>query len=162
MKTTLIFLAAGFLLASCAEEKKPQKASTELVNITATADSSNMQDTSSQKKAIITFEKNIHNFGTITQGEVLEYAFIFKNTGNQDLIIADATASCGCTVPEYPKEPIGPGGEGRIKVKFNSEKRIDHFQKEIYVSANTNPVQSILVITGNVNKQQSKTKLPSH
>jgi hypothetical protein len=165
---TLIFFAATIFMISCGEQKAPsqsqsstpvesqtppEKASTDLVNIPATADSANAPDNASIKKAVITFEKNVHDFGTITQGEAVEYEFIFKNTGNQDLLVANAQASCGCTIPEFSKAPIRPGGEGRIKVKFNSDHRIDRFQKEVYVTANTEPVQTMLVITGLVIKK---------
>lgn len=61
-----------------------------------------------------------HNFGTIKQGESVTYEFKFKNSGKEPLIINTAVGSCGCTVPEYPKEPIKPNGSGVIKVTFNS------------------------------------------
>ena len=69
---------------------------------------------------VLTLDKNSHEFGTITQGDVVEKIFTFTNTGNQPLIITNITTSCGCTTPEWPRNPIMPGGKGEIKVGFNS------------------------------------------
>src|SRR5436190_23033204 len=71
--------------------------------------------------AEIKFEEEAYDFGTIKEGEKISHEFKFKNTGKSDLLITSATASCGCTVPEWPKDPIPPGGNGVIKVSFNSE-----------------------------------------
>lgn len=88
----------------------------------------------------ITFEKELHDFGNVTEGEVVEYSFKFTNTGEKDLLIKSAEASCGCTVPEWPKEPIKPGESGYMKVKFDSKGRPEgHTEKELYIQANTNP-----------------------
>jgi hypothetical protein len=150
--TLLFFLSCG--------ERKTHQASTDLVNIAATADSS--AATKNAKAAGITFEKTTHDFGNITQGEVVEYEFIFTNTGENDLLISNATASCGCTVPDYPKEPIAPGKQGKIKATFNSELRIDRFQKEIYITANTEPMTTTLTITGLIKAKPADAKLPSN
>jgi len=154
-----IFLAFSVLLFSCGE-KKTNKASTNLVKIDATADSSSSNKKSGEAK--IQFEKLLHDFGYITQGEVVEYEFIFTNTGDADLLVASATASCGCTIPDYPKEPIAPGKQGKIKVKFNSELRMDKFLKEIYVTANTEPLVTTLSITGVIKAKPQITLPNSH
>jgi hypothetical protein len=92
------------------------------------------------KVAVMTFEKEVHNFGNVSQGEVVEYSFKFTNTGNKDLLIQKAEASCGCTVPEWPKEPVKPGESGYMKVKFDSHGRPEGFtEKELFIQANTNP-----------------------
>ncbi|SIN98866.1 DUF1573 domain-containing protein [Chitinophaga niabensis] len=89
---------------------------------------------------VMTFEKQLHDFGNVTEGEVVEYSFKFTNTGEKDLLINNAEASCGCTVPEWPKEPIKPGESGYMKVKFDSKGRPEgHTEKELYIQANTNP-----------------------
>jgi len=152
-----ILLFTSIFLFSCGE-KKTTKASTDLVNIEATADSSNNHKKNGEPK--IQFEKIFHDFGYITQGEIVEYEFIFTNNGDADLLIANASASCGCTIPEYPKEPITPGKQGRIKVKFNSELRMDKFLKEIYVTANTEPLVTTLSITGII-KAKPQINLPN-
>src|SRR5882672_4766368 len=65
---------------------------------------------------VLTLEANTHDFGTITQGDVVEKIFKFKNTGNQPLIITNIQTSCGCTTPTWPRDPIPPGASGEIKV----------------------------------------------
>lgn len=102
------------------------------------ASSTNAADTG--KVAVMTFEKQVHDFGNVTQGEVVEYSFKFTNTGNKDLLIQKAEASCGCTVPEWPKEPIKPGESSYMKVKFDSNGRPEGYtEKELFIQANTNP-----------------------
>ncbi|MBS1783573.1 MAG: DUF1573 domain-containing protein [Bacteroidetes bacterium] len=77
-----------------------------------------------------------HSFGTISEGEKVRFAYKFKNTGSNPLVISNAVASCGCTVPSYPKEPIAPGNEGEILVEFNSQGRVGHQQKSVLVYSN--------------------------
>jgi hypothetical protein len=88
-------------------------------------------DESTNKEPVISFDKKIWDFGTITDGEVVEHTFRFTNTGTNDLIISNASASCGCTIPEWPKEPIAPGEKGEIKVEFNSNGK-RHGNKRYY------------------------------
>ena len=99
----------------------------------------------------ITFEKDLHDFGEIIQGEKVNTEFKFTNTGKNDLLISDAYGSCGCTVPEWPKEPIAPGQSGVIKVQFNSANRSGLFNKTVTVVANTQPnSNSKLIIKGTI------------
>lgn len=154
MKRTLYTLAMASMVFACNNEPTP-KASTDLVTNPATADAPKA-DTSkatiaSSDGATIEFEKTDHDFGNITQGEQAEYNFKFRNAGSEDLIISAANASCGCTVPEYSKEPIKPGGQGSIKVKFNSDYRLDAFEKAVVVTANTAPMETVLKIRGFIN-----------
>lgn len=87
---------------------------------------------------VMTFNKTIHDFGTIQEGERVETLFTFTNTGKSDLVIVDARGSCGCTVPEYPKNtPIAPGATGQIRVSFDSSNKPDLQQKTVTISANT-------------------------
>jgi hypothetical protein len=95
-------------------------------------------DTTKGTWPVMTFEKESHNFGNVTEGEVVEYSFKFTNTGNRDLLISKAEASCGCTVPEWPKEPVKPGESAYMKVKFDSKGRPEGYtEKELYIQANT-------------------------
>lgn len=87
-----------------------------------------------------------HDFGTITEGEKVEHTFKFTNSGDADLVISSATASCGCTIPNWPKEPIAPGEDGEIRVEFNSAGKSAMQTKDITILANTNPVKTILQI----------------
>tara|TARA_B100001245_G_scaffold217558_1_gene186125 strand:- start:477 stop:1001 length:525 start_codon:yes stop_codon:yes gene_type:complete len=93
-----------------------------------------------------------HDFGSIKEGDVVEHTFKFKNTGDAPLIISSATASCGCTVPDWPKEPIPVGEEGEIQVRFNSAKKPGVQNKTITITANTYPKINRLRIKANVAK----------
>jgi hypothetical protein len=85
----------------------------------------------------MSFDKSEHDFGIINQGSVVYYIFNFKNTGATNLIISNAIGSCGCTIPEYPKEPIAPGQSGKMKVSFNSTGKYGHQEKTVTITANT-------------------------
>lgn len=104
------------------------------------------------------FEKDTMNFGTIKQGEVVNYEFKFTNTGKEPLIITEAHGSCGCTVPEYPKEPIKPGGKGVIKVTFNSAGKSSMQIKTVTLSSNAKGGPKVLYVKGNV---EVKTETPA-
>ena len=82
------------------------------------------------KLPIIELDKEIHDFGTITEGDVVETEFTVKNVGDSDLIISDAKGSCGCTVPEPPKDPIKPGDSAPIKVSFDSKINQENKKKQ--------------------------------
>lgn len=90
------------------------------------------------------FETIDHDFGTIKEGDVVEYIYKFKNTGEAPLVIQGAQGSCGCTVPEWPKEPIPVGGTGIIKAKFDSNGKPNTQNKTVTVTANTWPKQTVL------------------
>jgi hypothetical protein len=77
-----------------------------------------------------------HDFGNLTDAKNGEYTFAFKNTGKTPLIITSASASCGCTVPEFPKEPIMPGKKGEIKVTYNTQGKSGPFDKTVYIQSN--------------------------
>jgi hypothetical protein len=100
--------------------------------------------------AEITFDKDVHDYGTIKQGANGVYEFKFKNTGKEPLIISNAQGSCGCTVPDWPKQPIRPGETSAIKVSYDT-KRIGAINKTvtIYSNARTNS-EKVIRITGNV------------
>jgi hypothetical protein len=93
---------------------------------------------------------SVFNFGVINEGEKVSYNFRFKNVGNKSLIIINASASCGCTIPEKPENPIPPGDTGIIKVSFNSAGKKGFNSKFISVEANTDPAFPILMLAGEV------------
>jgi hypothetical protein len=97
---------------------------------------------SSQFTKITWLDSTIRDFGSIPEGQKLEVAYRFLNSGTKPLIIARVQPSCGCTVAEQPNQPIMPGKEGVIKASFNSEGRIGINHKKIYVIANTRGSQS--------------------
>lgn len=93
---------------------------------------------------------SLYDFGKVTDGEKVEFSFRFKNTGKNPLIVSNATASCGCTVPEKPEQPIKPGEMGFIKVAFDSKGRPGAAHKEVFVTSNAYPVFPTLAIKGEV------------
>ncbi|HBI00136.1 MAG TPA: hypothetical protein DDY18_00765 [Flavobacterium sp.] len=98
----------------------------------------------------MTFNKKEHDFGVISEGAKVETTFTFTNTGEADLIIANASGSCGCTVPEFPKEPIKPGKTGKMKVSFDSNGKPGMQQKSVNITANTASGKDVLTIKANV------------
>jgi hypothetical protein len=97
----------------------------------------------------ITFDKEVHDFGVIPQGTPASYIFYLKNTGKEPLIIASASASCGCTTPEWTKEPIKPGGKGFVKATYNAANN-GPFTKTVTVVSNAKRATVILTIKGEV------------
>lgn len=91
--------------------------------------------------------------GTITEGEKIEVAYRFKNSGNKPLVIKEVRPSCGCTVAEKPEKPIAPGDEGVIKGVFNSANKLGPNHKTMHVIANTEPNDYTLTFTVVVNKK---------
>ncbi len=102
------------------------------------------------------FREELYDFGEVKEGDVVEHVFSFVNEGEAPLIISDAKASCGCTVPEWPKEPIPVGESGEIKVRFNSKNRTGIQNKPVTITANTWPVTTRVTIKGNVIKEEEK------
>ena len=102
---------------------------------------------------VIKFEKSVHDFGTVTDGDTVKHSFKFTNIGKKDLLIANAAASCGCTVPSFPKEAIKPGESGEINVVFNSTNRAGAVDKVVTITANTEPQQTQVKIVGKVEKK---------
>jgi len=103
-----------------------------------------------EKQAQIKFEKVTHNFGEFSEASpVQECTFTFTNQGEAPLVINQAVASCGCTVPAYTKEPIMPGKSGQIKVTYNGKGKFPgHFKKSITVRTNGKPEMTRLYIEG--------------
>ena len=93
---------------------------------------------------------SVYDFGSTNEGEVVQYSYRFKNTGNKPLVVNNVSASCGCTVPEKPEKPIMPGEVGFILVKFNSDKRPGEANKTISVNSNANPPFPELILKGTV------------
>lgn len=146
MKKVLLTLSAVVVLAfvSCKE-----KASSKIdsANVAVAAE----RDEAAKQIPVMSFEKSEHDFGTIEQGTPQETVFKFTNTGDGPLIITDATSSCGCTVPTYPKNtPVAPGETGEMVVKFNGSGQ-NQVTKTITVKANTAKGSEILRIKAFVN-----------
>lgn len=114
-------------------------------------------DDSAAKKALalkdstsVEIIDSAYNFGKVVDGAKVEYSFRFKNTGSKPLVIVEASASCGCTVPQKPEKPVLPGETGFIKVVFDSKGRAGNTYKNITVVSNAKPEFPPLILTGDV------------
>ncbi len=116
---------------------------------TGTADSAAAPQ-SKENMPVISFEEDTHDFGKLTAGEKVTYAFKFKNTGKSVLIISNVSTSCGCTVSSYPKKPIQPGETATVDVSFDSEGKQGFQSKSITVNTNADPATAYLHIKAQV------------
>ena len=96
------------------------------------------------------FQEEEHNFGDIRDGDIVSHVFRFTNTGDAPLIISKATAACGCTVPQWPRQPIPVGGSGEIKVQFDSSNKPGMQNKVVTITANTESKVKKLLIRAQV------------
>ena len=97
-----------------------------------------------------TYLESEFDFGEIKQGDKVSHNYKIKNIGNADLLISSAKGSCGCTVPEWPQDPIGPGEQANIKVTFDSKGKIGKQAKRVTLMTNAIPNVKILTIKGNI------------
>ena len=143
----VVTICISFLMfTSCSDDGNDNQLSPGLVQNPATA-SSNAEKTDLAEMA---FEVTEQDFGLIVQGESVKKIFKFTNTSKVDLIISSANGSCGCTIPKWPKRPISPGQSGEIEVIFNSQGKKGKQIKKVYVTANTSPVNNVIVLKGEV------------
>lgn len=155
MKTKFITLSVLMVLASCKQsEPKMRTPSQMFQEMEAKRDQrKNIKDVELKNNGIfpiVTFEENEFDFGTIKEGEKVVHIFKFKNTGKADLLIAKGIGSCGCTVPEFPKEPVKVGESGEIKVSFNSDGKQGIQEKSVTIYSNTETGMDNLKIKANV------------
>jgi hypothetical protein len=159
MKYQSFILAGILLLSACNQSAKTEENNTtqkeeqaaDQVATNNTRPVSNTANNANRETAAIKFEELEYDFGTIKEGVKAKHTFKFKNTGTVPLIIQNASASCGCTVPDWPKQPIPVGETGEIKVEFDSSGKSGTIAKTVTIVANTEPAQSELKITGVVN-----------
>lgn len=109
----------------------------------------------------IAFENMEHDFGTIEQNTTNPYTFTFTNTGTEPLLISDAKGSCGCTVPDYPREPVMPGQQGEIQVVYSPGQQKNMQTKTVTITANTEPATTVLRIKANVNPGEGSANDPN-
>jgi hypothetical protein len=106
---------------------------------------------------VMTFETDTMNFGTVTQGTIVERDYKFTNTGKQPLIISGATGSCHCTVPSYPTEPIAPGKTGTIHVRFDSNGKMNYQDKTATITSNASNGPVVIHLRGTVTVPPANT-----
>ncbi|MBK8845154.1 MAG: DUF1573 domain-containing protein [Bacteroidetes bacterium] len=134
-----------FIIAACKSGGGEERISPDVVNNPASAEGTKDTDMPEME-----FETTRHDFGELKDGDVVEYSFNFTNTGQSDLVIATVLSSCGCTTPNYTKEPIKPGEKGKIDVQFNSTGKTGTVSKTISVKTNAVPSTRILIISAEV------------
>jgi len=155
-------LLSGVVFLGACNQDKPAEVGTEGMNAAATSASdaanptvdnpnvANVTEAPNPNAPVMTFAESEFNFGDIKPGDVVKHTFSFTNTGKTPLLIENATASCGCTTPNWTKEPVAPGGKGTIEVQFNSQGKSGLQNKEVAVRANTQPNITQIVIKANV------------
>jgi Protein of unknown function (DUF1573) len=127
----LLFLVLGFVMACSNNQKKEAEN-----KVTSQKDSKNNKGNS----PVMDFKgKDMVNLGKLKEGEKITHVYEFENTGKAPLLISYANASCGCTVPSWPKEEIPVGGKGAITVEFNSKNKAGKLLKKVSIYANTVP-----------------------
>lgn len=144
MKRRILFFAAIVFLISCDVRKKDRIAD----------DEAKQKELALKDSTTVSIIDSSYNFGKVTDGEKVEYSYRFRNTGVKALVITNATASCGCTVPQKPEKPILPGETGFIKVVFDSKGRVGTAHKTITVTSNAHPGFPDLLLTGEVTKKE--------
>ena len=156
MKKTSLYIFTTFIAASffaCNPESHKQTDGTALVETPAVATAQPTADkptAGSEDGPLMTFTETEYDFGNIKEGDVIKHTFKFTNTGKAPLVIENATAPCGCTVPSWPKEPIAPDATGEINVQFNSTGKVGQQNKVVTIVANTQPDITTVTIKGNV------------
>lgn len=141
---TLFVIIIATIVGGCENPTKQLPA--DIVKNTQTAGDNN----SSGSEPKMFFEETIHDFGDIIYGERVIYGFKFTNIGGSDLVITRVNSSCGCTVGDFPKQPIKPGKTGIIEVTFDSKGRRGMQNKTVTILANTQPNKTTLRIKGKV------------
>ena len=109
-------------------------------------------------QAQIKFDKTAHDFGKFSEEDpIVKCTFTFTNTGDKPLVINQAVASCGCTVPTYTKTPVQPGEQGTINVTYNGTGKFPgHFRKTITIRSNAKTEMVRLTIEGNMLEEEKK------
>ena len=146
-RTSLILLlvATAMLIASCGGNGNSD-VDTSVINNPNSASGVDKD----AKIPIIKFDKMQHDFGRLSKGEMVSYSFRFTNTGKANLLVKECTATCGCTVADFPKNEIKPGEQGFITVSFNSANKHGQQIQTVTVGTNAQPSRYILKITAQV------------
>jgi len=148
MKKNIIvfaFLITTAFIVSCANGNAATKVNKENL------DSAKSRDTEIKKGvATISLDKREYDFGTVNEGDIVETVFKVTNSGETDLVITNATGSCGCTVPVWPRAAIKPGETGDVAVKFNTSGKPNRQMKTVTLTTNTESGREVLTLRGSV------------
>ena len=147
MKKILTTVMLALLVVACGGNKH-READVDLIRNPMSAEGYNTKE----KMPKIAFDENQHDFGRLSSGESISYSFHFRNTGDADLVITSASATCGCTVANYTKERIAPGGDGYVTVTFKSAGKSGQQFQEVTIVTNAQPSTVKLRITAQVGR----------
>jgi hypothetical protein len=158
----VVMTTAG--IYSCNTQAKRADATDSQVNANVQTTSQPSTDASAQSVAVdapvMTFEETNWDFGTIQEGDVVKHTYTFTNTGKSPLIIQNATAQCGCTVPDWTRTPVAPGEKGELRVEFNSKGKAGVQSKSVTITANTQPEINQVMLKGVVESGVASMKGP--
>lgn len=141
MKNTIKFFVVASLLITYSCKKEVSAEENFMLNVQKNADA---------PKTKVAFDKEVHNFGEIKQGEIVSTTFTIKNVGDNDLYVLEAHGSCGCTVPEVTKEAIEPGESAPIHVKFDSNGKSGEVTKSVMITCNTAKIVETISIKASI------------
>ena len=147
-KTFFAIVLGGLMLTACGGNSATDGIDVDLIDNPRSAEGYD----ESAKMPVITFDQDLHDFGRLSAGENISYSFHFRNTGNADLIISNTSATCGCTVADYPKGRIAPGGEGYVTVTVKSDGKSGQQYQEVTIVSNAQPATSRLKIVAQVGR----------
>ncbi|WP_299672480.1 DUF1573 domain-containing protein [uncultured Polaribacter sp.] len=139
------FLVASTVLVSCGNGNASTKINKDNLDTAKSRDAEIKKGT-----AFITLDKKEYDFGTVNEGDIVKTVFKVTNSGKTDLVITNATGSCGCTVPVWPKAPIKPGETGDVEVKFNTSGKPNRQMKTVTLTTNTESGREVLTLRGSV------------
>ncbi len=134
------FALIMLIFASACNEKEGARKNPELLPANLVQNPRSAGETPAgvlEQMPVMTFPDTVHNFGRVYEGEEVTHGFTFTNTGKKPLLISGVTTSCGCTVADYPKEPVLPGESGILKVNFRSTGQTGYEEKSVAVQTNT-------------------------
>ncbi len=159
VKAVGLLLAVAALIASCQNSSNDvRSAARQEIEGNAVEPAANAAPQAAAQQAAaptgptttMTFEEERFDFGQVMDGEKVTHVFNFTNTGKEPLILSNARGSCGCTVPDWPRDPIAPGESGEIKVEFNTKGKKGKRSQRVTITANTDPAESFIYMDGEV------------
>jgi hypothetical protein len=153
MRKIFIYFISIISLAGCGENATQKDDANEKGNLPVSIINNprTPSDTTASNLGTLVFTDTLHDFGSVKEGEMVSYDFEYTNIGKSAVVITEARASCGCTVPEYTQEPIQPGKKGTMKVTFNSEGKPGPNYKNVTIKSNANPGEQDIAIKAQVN-----------
>jgi uncharacterized protein DUF1573 len=151
----MLAVAALVLSTSCKNENASDKIDQ------ANVDKTMAENATTGKLPVVEFDKMVHDFGNISDAEKVETTFTIKNTGEADLIIINAQGSCGCTVPDYPKEPVKPGESAPMKVTFDPHGKTGNVEKTVTLTTNSKEGSEKVTVKASITPKAGATTTPA-